>query len=134
MRVVDIPRALFEAVVPAAEELKWLTHVRKVDLKHKPTESLASGTTYSVVVGNRFPGSEKGKYIKNVVYLVSLEGYDGYLPAADGTPSSHLADYDQVRLIVLANWHFSSEDYPANFAQLTAHLKPEPLRTPIIKG
>jgi len=95
--VIDVPAALFAAVVPREEELHFLAHTRQVSL---PTtradgEVLTEGD-FSVVIANRFP-REPGGY---VVHLVSLEGYIGRL-----SPGA-IPDDQLVRLCSLYSWTF----------------------------
>lgn len=134
--VIDVPAALFAAVVPREEELHFLAHTRQVSL---PTtradgEVLTEGD-FSVVIANRFP-RESGGY---VVHLVSLEGYIGRLgPGA--IPADQL-----VRLCSLYSWTFgcdtvnTSDPYallqglvapsvtpPADAERLALRLTPDP--------
>ncbi|MDT3779101.1 hypothetical protein PJI16_16165 [Nitrospira sp. MA-1] len=129
--VVDLPSNLFQSIVPAKDDLPYLAHVRKVDSENKETLSRLGDGCYSVIVANRFPETtvktpvtkvENGKVVpvtevlydgreapvfeekegqKNTAYLVSLEGFDGYLHGGKTISEK------TVRLAVLASWSFT---------------------------
>ncbi|MGW9119274.1 hypothetical protein ACWGRV_22045 [Streptomyces sp. NPDC055663] len=97
---IDVPAALFTAILPTEEELYYLAHVRDVA---EPTlmadgEILEKGT-FSVVTANRFPRAA-GDY---AVHLVSLEGFDRHLNGElpEGT--------ETVRLCALWSWSFRND-------------------------
>ncbi|MFF8717480.1 hypothetical protein ACF07T_39680 [Streptomyces sp. NPDC015184] len=99
-RSIDVPAALFTAILPTEEELYYLAHVRDVaePMLLADGEVLEKGT-FSVVTANRFPRAA-GDY---AVHLVSLEGFDrhldGSLPKCTKT----------VRLCSLWSWSFRND-------------------------
>jgi hypothetical protein len=118
---IDIPADLFVQVAPTIEDMKYLAHVREVKTDAKETLSYLADGWFSVVMGNRMPqpkvsldagdpswnpppgsdqSAERELAVENRVFLVSLEGMEGYL----GRPSL-LADR-AVRMVVLATWNF----------------------------
>ncbi|SDY19658.1 Elongation factor Tu C-terminal domain-containing protein [Saccharopolyspora shandongensis] len=95
-RTIDVPASLLSAAVPSEAELSCLARTREVSDPQALSggEILAEGE-YAVITANRFP-RPAGSY---AVHLVSLEGYQGHLPA-DGT---------RVRLASLWSWSFSHD-------------------------
>ncbi|AZQ74356.1 hypothetical protein EKH77_26905 [Streptomyces luteoverticillatus] len=94
---IDVPVALFSALVPREEEMYYLAHGRKVT----EPRLLADGEMFtkgefSVLTANRFP-RDAGNY---AVHLVSFEGFNGRLGP---TPPP---GYDHVRLASLWSWSF----------------------------
>ncbi|HEX2093696.1 MAG TPA: hypothetical protein VHG28_14940, partial [Longimicrobiaceae bacterium] len=81
--VIDVAAALFAAVAPSLDDLDWLAHVRQVDVREKPVGDAPATSEYGVVIGNRLGTAGQA----TTAFLVSLEGWGPYLPAADGTPS-----------------------------------------------
>ncbi|WP_322871267.1 hypothetical protein [Streptomyces goshikiensis] len=99
---IDVPAALFTALVPREEELHYLAHVRDVSPRPRrggqDGEVLAKGQ-YAVLAANRFPG-RPGTY---TAHLVSLEGFEGRLE-----PGRLPAGTNAVRLCALHSWTFTS--------------------------
>ena len=120
--VIDISSDLFNRLVPAKEDLKFLAHSRKVDTQHKKAEVKDDDSTdndgwFSVVVGNRLPASgDEG--IKNTAHLVSLEGLYEFLPDKNGCKINSGC----VRLISLASWSFFSIGEKYHFNDLAREL------------
>ncbi|MFJ4651008.1 hypothetical protein ACIP5Y_07005 [Nocardia sp. NPDC088792] len=101
-RTIDVPASIFTAVVPHADELPFLAHVR--DVKFPPQrrddgEILQEGR-YAVLTGNRFPRTQ-GTY---VAHMVSLEGFQTALGSEDLPPHT-----TAVRLCSLSSWSFTSD-------------------------
>ncbi|MGW4379140.1 hypothetical protein [Kitasatospora sp. NPDC004531] len=98
-QTIDVPLAVFNAVVPREQEMHYLAHVRDVRPKtfRSDGEVLAEGR-FAVVTGNRFP-REATAYS---VHLVSFEGFDGKL-------SGDLTGHTAVRLAALWSWSFSHD-------------------------
>ncbi|WP_050503083.1 hypothetical protein [Streptomyces monomycini] len=99
-RTIDVPAAVFEAVLPREQELYYLAHVRDVDEPKllADGEVLTKGT-FSVVTANRFPRGEGD----HVAHLVSLEGFDKHL---GGTLPGGIR---HVRLVTLWSWSFRND-------------------------
>ncbi len=107
---LDLPRELFERIVPAREDLPYLAHAREVDTRDKETLSYLGEGCLAVVVANRFPATEKVQAgredsetgMRNRACLVSLEGFQDCLHGS-GQPIEEAT----VRLAVLADWTFT---------------------------
>jgi len=86
--VIDIPKELFQMLLPSPQELKLLTHVRQ------GTKEDGTKAELAVIISNRLPKLNS----INTAHLVSLE--------------NNLADNseDTIRLISLKNWDFSPTD------------------------
>ncbi|WP_328690617.1 hypothetical protein OG879_28305 [Streptomyces caniferus] len=109
-RTIDVPVALFRALMPRKDELPYLTHVRDV---HPPTPDRAGGEkltegSFAVVTGSRFARDRVGP---RSVHLVSLEGHDEALDGSFDSGATHL------RLAALWSWSFTNDH--------TAELDPE---------
>lgn len=111
-KVIDVPEPLFNSVVPAAEELPYLAHVRQVDMSDKEIAAIAADGWFSVALGNRLPSQGK----RNTVFLVSLEGHRNRLH----DPSRKTDDNRRVRLVVLMSWTF--RDKGPDFLSLVEKL------------
>ncbi|MFF9644126.1 hypothetical protein [Kitasatospora aureofaciens] len=99
-RTIDVPAAVFTAVVPREDELLHLAHVRDVTTapqRRDDGEILTEGE-YAVLAANRFPRAP-GRY---AVHLVSLEGWIGRLETLPGNPQ-------RVRLCTLWSWSFTND-------------------------
>jgi hypothetical protein len=107
---------LFTATAPTLDDLELTAHVRTVSVLNKPAAAGAAPPaeatgTFSIVVSNRLPQGQ----LKSHAYLVSLEGLQSYLPAADGSPGPDAGAPGTIRLAVLAHWTFFSAGSPARF-------------------
>jgi hypothetical protein len=125
--VIDIPRALFEAIKPSSLDLTWLAHARRVSLAGKIGHAHKDNPgehEYSVVIGNRLPrvGEE------SQVHLVSLESFLPILEAP--VPES----YHSVRLVSLKNWRFKCRDTGGSFLDHVRNLSPIKALTPGTKN
>ena len=106
-RAVDITPAIFTAVLPRLQELTFLAHCRQVDTGDKEILGMKADGWFSVIIGNRLPadppaGSPAG--VRQIVHLVSLEGFGQYLVDDPSFP----AGTQTIRLISLAGWVFTS--------------------------
>jgi hypothetical protein len=129
-QLVDVPAADFLAVAPAATDLPYLAHVREVDHSQKATPRAAGQQDdwYAVVVGNRIVQSTgAGQLTGGRAYLVSLEGFEPYLPGGSG---SLPAGTNFVRLAVMASWSFTDNGTAGRFEQLVDDLDKGPLAGP----
>ncbi len=107
--VIDVSVDLLRRILPAADELACLAHVRA-----------KNGSEVAVVAGNRLP--RRGS--TSTVHLVSMEG----LYKAGGFDYGKFSD--PVRLISLYSWHFSCEEPQQDFKNLLTHLSFHALRLP----
>lgn len=116
MQSIVVTAETFTGVLPKLTELKYLAHVRQTDTSDQVGSDAVEDGWYSVVLGNRFPDSTvgpDGAGTKNIVCLVSVEGFAASLPGS-GAPSK-----PYVQLAVLANWAFVSNPAAGeNFADL----------------
>lgn len=98
---IDLPADVFNRTLPGVSDLPFLAHVRTVNTADKETLSYQTEGSFSVVLANRLPESGPGDPVKNRVCLVSLEGFQQYLPGGTKKPPA-----ENVRLAVLAHWEF----------------------------
>jgi hypothetical protein len=130
--VVDVDAEAFWATAPRVGELALLAHAREVDPAELAETDAATGTTVSVVLGNRLIG--EGVY---AAHLVSVEGFTSYLTPHDGPGA---VPGQAVRLLSLASWTFTSvpgaSDFPAAMRALQVGLLalPETFREPRDEG
>ncbi len=122
-QAIDISPVTFAALVPRLNELKYLAHVRQLEietLQHKAESELQGTGWYSVVMANRLPiaPSDSTTSVRNIVHLVSLEGFQSYLdnPTFPSTIS-------KIRLVSLASWTFDClADAKENFKTLMSNF------------
>lgn len=113
-RVLDLPRTLYEELMPSKEDLPYLCHARRVNLKRTEDDICAKDGYFSVVLGNRFiPSGETLR--KSTIHLVSLLGMgDLSVPPA----------YETVRLVSLYQWDvFSKVQSEVGFVSAIEGLK-----------
>ena len=89
--ILKIPDHLLATLISTPNELKLLSHVRRVS-RHRDAD--LEETELAIVIGNRLP-----KPGRNIVHLVSLENY--FLPQA-----SRSSPY----FVSLKSWEFQSEE------------------------
>ncbi|MFL5804865.1 MAG: hypothetical protein ACJ8CR_24365, partial [Roseiflexaceae bacterium] len=118
--VIDVEKRLLATIMPTADDLNLLTHVRRAeDAERRMIED-----ERAVIIGSRLPK----KNGISVVHLVSIEGrytsgsFD-YRGAQDDT---------YIRLISLKSWRFACVDPKGNFIGLLTNLNraPSTLRLP----
>lgn len=112
--VVDVPKSLFDSIMPAVEDLPLLCHVKKVDLARTEDCICEKDGFFSVICGNRLIPSGTDSPVKSTMHLVSLLGY------GDMTGIPHC---DKVRLVSLYHWNVysqkqSEENFPAVIERL----------------
>lgn len=130
-RVIDITVANFNRLLPARPDLPWLSHVRQVSTVAKPSGAPA---WYSACIANRFALAPTGGAAsrKNIVHLVSLEGFQDCFDATTGLPTAPTADAHGnpckwMRLVSLYSWSFECLADPGEtFSQLMLDLLPSP--------
>ena len=116
--VIDVKQSLLQTLLPGADALALLAHVR--------ISSDATGTRQeqAVLIGNRLPARSD----TSTVHLVSLEGR-----YANNSFNDQGADAnDLIRLVSLKSWSFSCIDEKQSFKGLLLNLnhKPGTLRMP----
>jgi hypothetical protein len=98
---IDISKDTFKKIVPRFDELPYLTHTRQVCMQDKEiVDASKNFGWYSVSIANRLISSTK----KQIVHLVSLEGFEKFIKDFDSIPS----DCTTIRLISLYSWSFSN--------------------------
>lgn len=110
VRVIDVPHQLLLKILPAADELRHLAHVRQGAAEGKPV-----GDALAVIICKRLPKAGGS----STVHLVSVENlYDGSgfcQPAGAGEGS-------YIRLVSLHSWQFACIDEKQSFQGLLTHL------------
>lgn len=112
VQVLEMPVSLFCQIAPSEEEVALLAHVKKVDMYHKADDLISEEGMFSVVTAGRFiPSANLQDQIalKSSHYLVSLEGYHGYLPG--GASFDKLKKtYQYIRFVCFYSWDVYSQD------------------------
>lgn len=117
--VIDLPVALFSAVIPSRADLKLTVAIREVDGLSTPDASAAVVSQYAVVMGNRVAKAA----VTSHAFLVSLEHMGDYLPGDDGQPSAAIpAGTTYVRLVTFRHWTFTANTLDETFTGLIEHL------------
>ena len=116
-RAIDVTTEVFKRVTPRLNELAFLAHARQVDVANKTTALASTDGWFSVVIANRFPAAN-AEGIRNIVHLVSLEGFAPYLVDNPTWP----AGKTKVRLAALASWSFTARQRGGNFRSLMENL------------
>lgn len=122
---IRIPAATFTAMMPRADELPWLTHVRR------STAEDGTSVDRGVVLANRFPAvpmQGATQPTAAVAHLVSVEGLSPWLVDSPVFTKSGTSDgstvFDSVVVLSLARWTFSVVPDPAeSFQGLTLALQ-----------
>ena len=112
--VIDVEQGLLASLLPSADELALLAHVRL----RKDASGNAEGDELAVVIGNRLPPQGAA----STVHLVSLEKryQNGAFDYQGAGPQ------DLIRLVSLRSWRFSClADHP-NLKDLLASLDRSP--------
>ena len=130
--VIEMTVATFKALLPAVPDLRWLAHVREVSPANKAANNAgAAPAWYSAFIANRFAVlSADDSSCKNIVHLVSLEGFEDCFDA-DGNPISPSAGpqgaYTRMRLVSLYSWTYTTQRAVGeSFSQLMLDLLPDP--------
>ncbi|MCK4258922.1 MAG: hypothetical protein KAX49_08090 [Halanaerobiales bacterium] len=126
--VIDVPTDLFKKIVPSKDDLMYLAHVRAVDVDRKEvTDKGKKDGWFSTIISNRFPKSSQSG-VNNIVHLVSLEGFQDYLP--DGNKEID-SKFSFIRFVSLANWSFTGVTIQHSFTELAENLSKGRLQLPI---
>lgn len=114
-RVLDIPKELYESIMPSLDDLPYLCHARRVNLSKTEDSVCAKDGFFSVICGNRFIPSGDGEPLKSTIHLVSLLGMEDL---------SALPDCKKVRLVSLYHWNvFSQKNSGEDFGMAIKRLK-----------
>lgn len=120
---IIISADVFTALVPRLQEVKYLAHCRQANTDDQEILPQEEHGWFSVVVCNRFPQSQGvagAAGAKNIMHLVSLEGFASYLTDSPDFPKKQGDDSNKdIQLVSLANWSFVSvPEEGESFAQL----------------
>lgn len=128
-RFIDIPRSLFEEVLPDKSDLPYLAHARKVSLDDKVTDSQVKSEWFSCVTANRYPRipDEGEEAVKHSAHLVSLEGFADYIYTAD-RKAHPLCTCHTVRMFSLTSWEFWCARVDFDFSSLVRQLSADVMR------
>lgn len=120
---IDLTTEVFRQVTPRLNELPFLAHVRQVEVTDKATDLIENNGWFSVILGNRFPVARTGSSTRNIVHLVSLEGFADYLK----NEAPNWQGKTKVRLVSLVSWSFtcSSQGAGSGFARSFQSLLPK---------
>lgn len=121
---IRVAAPVFKKLAPKLGELKYLTHVREVDVSDQAFMRLDESGWFSVVTGNRLLTSTGPRGTRYFVHLVSFEGYYSLLkdPAQWSKKPSNPAEDKDIALVSLYNWTFLSQTDPLDFRQLVENL------------
>jgi hypothetical protein len=104
LTVIDVPKQLLWQILPSADEIALLSHVRTGKDSSDPTKD----AEYPVIFCNRLPapGSSDASPVgtQSTVHLISLEARQPLLDALRTKP----LDNNLVRFVSLATWSFST--------------------------
>jgi hypothetical protein len=119
LTVIDVRQSVLKTVMPTAEELTLLAHVR---LGQDPEED-PTGDELAVIISNRLP--QPGK--SSTAHLVSVEGRFAK-GAVVGAPEKYGFNYqgangdDLIRLVSLKSWSFACANEKKSFKELLLGL------------
>ncbi|MEM7156261.1 MAG: hypothetical protein AAF799_25635 [Myxococcota bacterium] len=120
---IEISTDTFKDVLPRLDELRFLSHCRRINTGDKAILGLNEDGLFSVVVANRFPEQPAtGKPpAPSIVHLVSVEGFDAVL-----NDNPDFGSNTTVQLLTLASWTFSTiADNAEDFYGLFNHIVAE---------
>jgi hypothetical protein len=108
--VIDVKKEQLEAIMPTAQDLAYLAHVRQgTDASDKLV-----GDELAVIICNRLPKKDGS----STVHLVSLEGrYKN-----EGFDYQNAGNEEFIRLVSLTTWSFACVDEKQSFKGLLTHL------------
>ena len=113
LTVIDIPKQLLWQILPSADEIALLSHVRTGKDSSDPTKD----AEYPVIFCNRLPapGSSGASPVgtQSIVHLISLEARQPLLDALKTKP----LDNNPVRFVSLATWSFSTLQHNKTFTR-----------------
>jgi hypothetical protein len=110
--VIEVQREILENILPSADELLWLSHVRQ----GKNDKDEVVGDELAVIIGNRLPLKEG----ISTAHLVSVEGRysNGVFNYQKAEPQ------DFIRFVSLKSWSFACVDKHQSFKGLLENLDP----------
>ncbi|MEU5426102.1 hypothetical protein AB0H73_10905 [Streptomyces olivoreticuli] len=133
-RTIDVKRDALGELLPRRHELPFLAHVRDVEIVRVAGESTLQSVErglrkgrFGVVLGNRFPRSQKVQY---TAHLVSLEGHGNYDFLKGPTPTG---ECKAVRFVSLWSWSFACTENPSDFRALAKGLLGSARKEPVLR-
>lgn len=100
IHILTIPKAVYDALMPAKEDLPWLAHAKFVNLSAAEDEVAQQDGWFSTIIANRFVPFDQEMPLKSTVHLVTPDGYlNGSIPS----------DCERVRFISIYHWNLYSE-------------------------
>ncbi|PJZ25686.1 hypothetical protein CH352_02455 [Leptospira hartskeerlii] len=135
IQYIDVPLDLFYEICPTIQDIRWLTHVRKVNTSSKSQsqqqKSVNDETDLATIVANRLPVMGRS----STVHLISLEKMENYLPNQKGIPNTPLpSGTTHVRLVSLKKWSFQCMKESKNFSTYLKELDAGPFQLPDAKS
>ncbi len=118
VQVIDVNCGLLRNLLPSASDLEFLAHIRQP--KNESGDN--DGDPFSVIVANRLVPSSG----KTTIHLVSLE--DRY--SGEGFDFQEAKSSDQIRLISLYKWSFSTISEKFDFQKVLAAVSTDSLQLP----
>jgi len=105
--VIELSAKTFNELMPSLNDLRYLAHVRQVDVQHKALVPGQDGW-FGAVVANRFAGPPTAPEtpLTYIAHLVSLEGFEEHLQL-DGPPA--VSGYHTVRMVSLYSWTYTTD-------------------------
>ena len=101
IHILTLPRAVCDEVMPAAEDLPWLTHAKYVNLAAAEDAISEQDGWFSTIVANRFVPSDGESTVKSTIYLIAVDKYLGH-PIPDHC--------EFVRFVSLYHWNVYSQN------------------------
>lgn len=100
LHILTVPLETYQAVMPAVEDLPWLTHAKFVNLSATEDAVSQQDGWFSTIVANRFVPSDGDTPLKTTAHLICVDGYlNGSIPR----------DCQRVRFLSLYHWDMYSE-------------------------
>lgn len=136
---IDLDKQTFFDLAPHLSELPYLAHVREVNTDEKEFLGMHAEGWFSVVLGNRLPKTppeiqknsqeevEGKNFVRNIVHLVSLEGFTQYLAQDNGIKNTD-SSFQRVRLASLMSWEFYCKPPSESFEQQMNQLSVDMLK------
>ena len=119
LTVIDVPYTLLSQIMPAADELKLLTHVRF----GTTVNNQLTGEELAIIMAHRLPQAGR----TTTAHLVALE--DRFKKnAAQGYEFDYQGANERslIRLVSLKSWSFTCETHEKSFKELLQGLNSEP--------
>lgn len=118
LTVIDVPHELLKKIMPTADELTLLAHVRF----GADQNGNSVGDELAIIIANRLP--QPGK--TSTVHLVSIEGRFTEVAGKFQFDYQTAAGNDLIRLVSLKSWSFACEDRKKEFKELLLALNATP--------